>query len=489
MKSFLKFLPIAAAVLLATSCSKDDNAPANGRDGVHTVSTSTIPFTIRVNTGRSLKKVGYAKDPDNEGYYNISFTDDDVDNLKMIIKENGTQIGEATLQSDKSTFSGGLTKQPSSNTADLTAEISVIPKDAKTFSDESLAALLATCAHTFLGTFNYGDKTVDLTDQNAYLAISMSPCCDHEITINSDGYTVKDGRIWIAISADADVTSTGLGSEISKKAEEVSPGTIYTVARQYFTVADGKKVYFSKGNLQYNPKQNQWKFADNQYDYIGGTVGGTPIGNVAGSTNTNVAGPWIDLFGWGMWLSSNGNDDINPTNTSKDYQEYLPSIKTDGETFTGKSAIGAEWTTLTGGNNGEWKYLFNSRKDKNEALLYGVGTVAGVNGVILFPDGWTYPTNLSESSTSEANFTSGTSDWSNSYTAADWANMEANGAVFLPAAGNRVVTGVSDVGSKGYYWSSSAYSESDACNLIFGKVSQGAYIRFYGLSVRLVRPL
>ena len=38
-----------------------------------------------------------------------------------------------------------------------------------------------------------------------------------------------------------------------------------------FTInSNGDQVYFSQGNLQYQASTNTWKFADNQYDYIGG---------------------------------------------------------------------------------------------------------------------------------------------------------------------------------------------------------------------------
>ena len=474
--AFLKYLPIIAAVLLATSCSKDDNdnAPTNGRDGVHTVSTSGIPFSIRVNTGRSLKKVGYAESTNEgeKGWYNITFSDNDVAKLKMIIKEGNTQIGEATLQSDKATFSGSLTQQPSSN-ASLTAEITVTPAEAKTFSDESLAALLATCAHNFIGEFKFGDKTVDLTDQNAYLAISMSPCCEHEIKINTTDYTVKDGRIWISVPTSANVTSTGLGEEISKSATEVVPGTIYTVARQYFSVSPTKKVYFSKGNLQYNVTEGEtlkWKFADNQYDYIGGTVKGTHKGNVAGSTNTNVAGPWIDLFGWGMWL-----DGQDPTKTVADNTSYLPDVRSGN--FTGASAIGSEWETLTCGNDrnpGEWNYLLGLNgctARANAADLNHWATVNGVHGLVILPDGYAYES----------------IDWNSP----DWTDLEKAGAVFLPASGHRYGSGVDVPGDYGYYWSSSSSGEDGAFYLNFGGgyVVWSSNVRYDGQSVRLVRPL
>ena len=100
--AFLKFLPIIAAVMLATSCSKDDNdnAPTNGRDGVHTVSTSTIPFSIRVNTGRSLKKMAYENGTE-VGSYQPKFEQKDEGNLTMIIKDGDDVIGNLTLDDAK----------------------------------------------------------------------------------------------------------------------------------------------------------------------------------------------------------------------------------------------------------------------------------------------------------------------------------------------------------------------------------------------------
>ena len=440
--------------MLATSCSKDDNdnAPVtqSGSDGVETVTANTIPFSIRVNTGRSLKKMAYENGTE-VGSYQPKFEQKDEGNLTMIIKDGDDVIGNLTLDNAKTaTFSGGLTRQPSSN-ADLTAEISV--SGSQNSSDKSLADLLATCAHTFRGKFQYGEAEVTLTDQNAYLAISMSPCCDHEIKINSDGYTVKDGRIWIAIPSDADVTSTGLGSEISKEAEEVSPGTIYTVARQYFSVADGKKVYFSPGNLQYNPKQNQWQFAAHQYDICIKADNN----DVSSMYNKDYDG-WIDLFGWGTWL--NGSDIEEPYETQKDSPKtYI---------WSGNSAIGENWTTLS---QNEWTYLLGDGINcrDNAKTLRATKEVNGVFGLVILPDGAT--ANIATDS---------------------WETLESAGAVFLPAAGRRYGAGVYDVGDYGYYWSSSAVVGYDAYRLYFSsdRVRPAlALDRNFGLSVRLVRAL
>ena len=84
MKStFLKFLPIAAAVLLATSCSKDndgDNSIATDpvvetQNFASPTESTAIPFTIKVVTGGSLSKIGYN---DDGGKVQPSFSDGDV---------------------------------------------------------------------------------------------------------------------------------------------------------------------------------------------------------------------------------------------------------------------------------------------------------------------------------------------------------------------------------------------------------------------------
>ena len=35
-----------------------------------------------------------------------------------------------------------------------------------------------------------------------------------------------------------------------------------------FSVSENTKVFFSQGNLQYQPSTHTWRFADEQYDYL-----------------------------------------------------------------------------------------------------------------------------------------------------------------------------------------------------------------------------
>ena len=227
-----------------------------------------------------------------------------------------------------------------------------------------------------------------------------------------------------------------------------------------FSVAAGTQVHFSKGNLQYQASTDTWRFAENQYDYVG-------------EGNANISSTydgWIDLFGWGT-----GN---NPTSSSTSYSNYSTFIDWGINAISNGGKEGDIWRTLT---NDEWGYLFKTRN--NASTLYGHSTVNGISGMIILPDDW--------QSVSEISFTSGSGIYSqNTYTTEQWSKMEAAGAVFLPAAGYRLGTAVRSVGSLVFYWSATLKDEDDAYNLNIDSYTlfpQDGYSRHAGLSVRLVR--
>ena len=131
----------------------------------------------------------------------------------------------------------------------------------------------------------------------------------------------------------------------------------------------------------------------------------------------------------------------------------------------------------------EWDYLLFSRT--NALSKHGNGNINGVGGLIILPDNWTLPTGCS--------FTAGLGyEWArNSYTLAQWTQMEAAGAVFLPAAGDRYGVVVRHVGNHGHYWASTPYNDYECANEIsfygaqlFATVSD---YRSRGFSVRPVR--
>ena len=232
-----------------------------------------------------------------------------------------------------------------------------------------------------------------------------------------------------------------------------------------FSVSETKTVTFSPGNLQYHPANDEWRFAPNQTDYIGGD-------------NENISSTyngWIDLFGWGT-----GN---NPTNAVIDYYEY--------QTFVdwGVNKIGDykpnTWRTLT---KDEWEYIISGRA--NATNLMGVAEVEGVNGLILLPDNWTCPSGVT--------FKSGTYDgdrciacfgYYQKIGASEWEKLEASGVVFLPISGARFESTILNMLDYGAYWAATDIDPGTAYDFFFSssRVTIANNIRYYGQSVRLVR--
>ena len=234
-----------------------------------------------------------------------------------------------------------------------------------------------------------------------------------------------------------------------------------------FSVSATRQVCFSQGNLQYQASTNTWRFAEHQYDYVG-------------SDNRSISSTysgWIDLFGWGTGS--------NPTLSSSYPEDYGTFVDWGSNAIINGGNTTNLWRTLT---SAEWEYLLNTRPGASSKL--GSGNINGVGGLIILPDSWTLP--------SECSFASGFAiinpyhypDWKhNSYTLAQWAQMEAAGAVFLPAAGRRKGTDFDNEGFHGYYWSSTPYSKNDAYHMYFSSYNLIASIncsRSYGYPIRPV---
>ncbi len=244
-----------------------------------------------------------------------------------------------------------------------------------------------------------------------------------------------------------------------------------------FSVSATTQVQFSQGNLQYQASTDTWRFAENQYDLIG-------------SDNSNISASysgWIDLFGWGTGS--------NPTNTSTDNSDYSTFTDWGVNAISNGGNTANTWRTLT---KDEWVYLFYTRT--NAATLFGLGSVNGVNGLILLPDNWTTPSGASfTASTAQGLADSGDHYGAgegnghftdNTYAASQWKTMESAGAVFLPAVGVRNGTGVYNVGMSGNYWSATPLDTYGAYYLHFSPIYLGPQYpssRHAGLSVRLVR--
>ncbi len=302
---------------------------------------------------------------------------------------------------------------------------------------------------------------------------------------------------------------SGVDSIKFVNADENKEGVL-TVAS--YKVSDARRIYFSKGNLQFNAKEGMhqtadstakgtWRFAENQYDYVG-------------STNSNISETydgWIDLFGWGTSGWDSKATCYQPWAISITLSDYYP-----GESFsndlTGNYA-NADWGVYNAISNGgnepnkwrtlttlEWKYLFKNNKwtlgyiktsEKDSSLCY-----------FLIPDGFTEPSGVKVTvisttlSLSKGFVSVSTSSYAgNSYTTEQFASLEKLGVVALPCGGSRRDSSMSYVGLDGRYWSSSADDlyNSD-CAYIFDFNSTSVYsnfsnLRFDGRSVRLVQDV
>ena len=297
--------------------------------------------------------------------------------------------------------------------------------------------------------------------------------------INTDGVNIDNGSF----------RYRGFSVRAVKSAEPAFDAN--GASKNTFSVSSNSTVHFSKGNLQYNAAQNTWRFAENQYDFIG-----EDNGNASSSYNG-----WVDLFGWGTSGWNSGANEYQPWATSE----------TDGDYYVGGSGTNsltgdyshADWGVhnriSNGGNQtgiwrtlteSEWEYLLETRTASTacgyDNVRYVKATVNNVAGLIIFPDVYTHPggvATLNNVNTGDAPFSGYV------VTLSEWQRMERAGAIFIPASGLRSGTDMSGMGAYGYYWSSTYRTNSSAwylyiCDDGFGVLSN---YRNKGQSVRLVR--
>ncbi len=253
-----------------------------------------------------------------------------------------------------------------------------------------------------------------------------------------------------------------------------------------FSVSSGKKVQFAPGNLQYQASTSTWRFAENQYNVIGG-----------GNANISDSySDWIDLFGWGS-----GN---TPTVIRQVFADYATFRDWGNNKISNGSNKPNAWRTLS---KAEWVYLFCNRKNASE--LFGFASVNGINGLVILPDNWVASGAIEFNSANskgvewKGEYYLSSSDDSylhNTYNVEQWATLESAGAIFLPVTGHRKYTNI-EGSNIGYYWSSTicepygSGTEDDGGYAYGIRITLAALmpqeyeLRWNGRAVRLVRDL
>lgn len=237
---------------------------------------------------------------------------------------------------------------------------------------------------------------------------------------------------------------------------------------------DGKRVRFSKGNLQFKAgdgtnKNPEWRFAEHQYDYIGNAPGNT----TADETTRSTQADWIDLFGWGATGRTDINEYLAQPYSINDSDSYYKTIAIPSADETLTRANGGDWGVCMGDgwrtlSSVEWKYLLETRTvngGKGEGKSYSTGiTYGGNNGLVLYPDDYT------------GTALSGTVE------------SLPEGVVFLPVADFRCGSSYKPF-TMGCYWSCTASSDGFAYYILFSTTSVSSTVtvgRSVGQSVRLV---
>ena len=193
-----------------------------------------------------------------------------------------------------------------------------------------------------------------------------------------------------------------------------------------FTLDDGRKIRFSKGFLQYNPKKYEFRFAEHQYEHIGSD----------GDENCKPGyDGWIDLFGWG----TSGYMGCQPTENSLETKHYGPE---EGD-LTGDNA-NYDWgvyNPITNGGNQEglWRTIsdkeldFLKSKRSNAQKLFLKCSVCGKEGMVLLPDAfWSNRLSFIIDATPDKY-----SD--NTFDKDQWTILESMGAVFFPKHRYKIV--------------------------------------------------
>lgn len=252
----------------------------------------------------------------------------------------------------------------------------------------------------------------------------------------------------------------------------------------YFTVnAQGLRVFFAQGNLQYRQggthavacppyvAPGTWRFAENQWDILGQS-------NI---TNWSDSSEWKDYFSFG---TSGVTELADPMRYRLEFN--YPNT-TDGNIYdwglynaiSNGGNVAGQWRTLSGE---EWEYVIGSsgygrvvNGGRGNGNSYQSLTINGRFGVLIYHDSFTQQS---------------------SYTIDSELTDVPEGCVFLPYAGRRRVDDVTkellvvNVGRYAQYWSSAQRDARHAYKLYAypeGTVVITTDVKHLGFSVRLVQ--
>lgn len=335
---------------------------------------------------------------------------------------------------------------------------------------------------TFNGTFNVSGSAWTITpasvtvERGAAFALTLS-CADAtpadaasvtKVTLNATSpkdFVPAVSGTSLVVNAESFATWTSAAPKnVSVLVESVAAGTIEVTAtapsggggsgsnpqgmtygefvQMPFSIAADKQVYFSPGNLWYQASTSTFKFSERQYDIVGKDANEAAFTAFISDNPTSYTG-WTDLFEWGS--SGAGRSGIAYPPYTRKFPDglqdalHVPAMtgqyaELDWGVHNPISNGGnqpGQWRTLT---LAEWNYLLHSRSGAPSKRA--PARVNGIAGMILFPDTWnpgSMPNGITLNYTNSQN--SSDTYGTNTYTALEFSQLEALGAVFLPSTG------------------------------------------------------
>lgn len=358
----------------------------------------------------------------------------------------------------------------------------------------------------------------------------------NSILVTNEPSDASKSRIQ-SLTGSEDALSRAHGYKLS-----VSPEIINIVPE--FTInASGNKVVLAPGNLMaqigsYNSETGvataaSWKFGGS-FERVGNS---STAGNyLLANGNGECVGQWVDLF---LWQGASvpvanrvhGLIDGSRTDTKKAGRKHGNIDPTFDDWYGNddeESLYSGCWVFNDIVNGGgytwrplsleEWNYIFGYRATSTlngvDNARHARATVAGINGILIFPDNigevWTSDEsvlgprpvsseiNKDKISTggSKVSFTYGSA---NNYTAAQMVQMAKVGVVFLANSGYRTGTTLSnddETNKYGYYWTSTGTCEEfDVTCASYLRVAENYigpvtdWFRWVGRPVRLARDI
>ena len=303
----------------------------------------------------------------------------------------------------------------------LKLEFVVIPDQVTITSENS--ALAGVFTETYANgewtltapTATSANKTLTISNPNyASVMYVPLPAGQHKLTITGKTFT-----------------------KVMNQTVNMQKGVFYAIKCAHkFSVSASRQVFFSPGNFEYYNRSDygsiaNWggdmgnfytddradcaRFSPNQWDRKlaanrqEGRYG--LITRAVPATNT-----WIDLFGWGTGTIPGYNRaDASSTSATIGYDQFNDWGTFYGDKLNNNSHCVGSWFTLS---RTQWSYLLNLTSNDKRSGKCRIGSVNGVNGLIIAPDDFNQSLPQTISSTDFVN------------------NYQKKGVVFLPAGGH-----------------------------------------------------